>query len=164
MTPTFVAYPRGPRYAAVGFSVVLVVGSVLVGLALGPDVRSRFTAFQVVTLVVILGVMITFMCALGFSTVRVLPKGLWFRNGLRTHELPWSDVGDLRFRSGAPWPLVVLSGASAAGDHDTMMLMGIQGSDHDYARAQYDALREAVAAARQADRKDSEADREDGHG
>lgn len=148
VTPTFVAYPRGPRYAAVGFSLVLVVGSVLAAIALGPDARSRFTAFQVITLVVFLVVMVVFMCALGFSTVRVLPTGLWFRNGLRTHELPWSDVGEILFRAGAPWPLVVLRGASAEGDHETMMLMGIQGSDKDYARAQYDALRAAVAAAR----------------
>ncbi|HET7723592.1 MAG TPA: PH domain-containing protein [Propionibacteriaceae bacterium] len=151
MTPSFVAYPRGPRWAAIGFSLVLVVGSLVVGIALGPDVRSRFTAFQVVTLLVFLLVMITFMCALGFSTVRVLPKGLWFRNGLRTHELPWSDVGEILFRPGAPWPLVVLKGASAEGDHETMMLMGIQGSDKHYARAQYDALRIAIAAARAAE-------------
>jgi hypothetical protein len=164
VTPTFVAYPRGPRYAAVGFSLVLVVATVLTAIALGPDVRSRFTAFQVVTLLVMLAVMITFMCALGFSTVRILPKGLWFRNGLRTHELPWSDVGGFRFRAGSPWPLVVLSGASAAGDRETMMLMGIQGSDKAYAHAQFEALRAAVAAAREADRADREADREDGHG
>ncbi|HSN12671.1 MAG TPA: PH domain-containing protein [Propionibacteriaceae bacterium] len=151
MTPTFVAYPRGPRWAAVGFSLVLVVGSVLTAIALGPDVRARFTAFQVVTLLVFLVVMIVFMCALGFSTVRVLPSGLWFRNGLRTHELPWSDVGEIRFGSGAPWPLVVLRGASAGGDHDTMMLMGIQGSDGAYARAQCDALREAVKDAQAAE-------------
>ncbi len=155
MTPTFVAYPRGPRYAAVGFSLVLVIGFVLAAAALGPDARSRFTAFQAVTLVVFLAVMVTFMCALGFSTVRVLPKGLWFRNGLRTHELPWSDVGDLRFGAGAPWPLVVLAGASAEGDRETMVLMGIQGSDKEYARAQFVALRAAIAAAREADRHGS---------
>lgn len=149
---SYVAFPRGPRYAAVGFSGVLVVGAILASIALGADVRSRFTGLQVVTLVIVLIVMVTFMCALGFSTVRVKPQGLWFRNGLRTHELPWSDVGPIRFGSGAPWPMVVLKGASAEGDHDTVMLMGIQGSDKAYARAQYEALLVAVAAARQADR------------
>ena len=145
---TFVAFPRGPRYAAVGFSAVLVVGAIWAAVALGEQTRSQFTAFQVVTLVVFLIVTVAFMCALGFSSVRVQPQGLWFRNGLRTHELPWSDVGPIRFGAGAPWPLVVLRGASAEGDHDTMMLMGIQGSDKAYARAQYEALLVAVAAAR----------------
>ena len=145
---TFVAFPRGPRYAAVGFSAVLVIGAIWAAVALGEQTRSQFTAFQVVTLVVFLIVTVAFMCALGFSSVRVQPQGLWFRNGLRTHELPWSDVGPIRFGGGAPWPLVVLRGASAEGDHDTMMLMGIQGSDKAYARAQYEALLVAVAAAR----------------
>ena len=145
---TFVAFPRGPRYAAVGFSAVLVIGAIWAAVALGEQTRSQFTAFQVVTLVVFLIVTVAFMCALGFSSVRVQPQGLWFRNGLRTHELPWADVGPIRFGAGAPWPLVVLRGASAEGDHDTMMLMGIQGSDKAYARAQYEALLVAVAAAR----------------
>jgi nitrate reductase NapE component len=148
VTPPFVAFPRGPRYAAMGFSAALVVGAVWAAVALGAQTRSQFTAFQVITLVVFLIVMVTFMCALGFSSVRVEPSGLWFRNGLRTHLLPWSDVGDIRFGAGAPWPLVVLTGASAEGDHDTVMLMGIQGSDKAYARAQYEALLSAVAAAR----------------
>ena len=151
MTPTFVAYPRGPRYAAVGFSLVLVVGAITAFIALGADVRSRFTVIQVITLVIFLIVMVTFMCALGFSSVRVEPSGLWFRNGLRTHELPWSDVGEIRFVAGSPWPHVVLRGVSAEGDHDTVMLMGIQGSDKAYAQAQYKALLVAVDAARRAD-------------
>jgi Bacterial PH domain len=149
---SFVAFPRGPRYAAVGFSAVLVVGAVVASIALGADVRSRFTLLQVITLLIFLAVTITFMCALGFSSVRVRPSGLWFRNGLRTHELPWSDVGQIRFGFGAPWPVVVLTGASAEGDHDTVMLMGIQGSDKVYAHAQYEALLVAVAAAREAQR------------
>ena len=148
MTPTFVAFPRGPRYAALGFSAVLVVGAIWAAIALGAKTRSEFTWFQVITLVVFLIIMVTFMCALGFSSIRVQPAGLWFRNGLRTHELPWSDVGPIRFASGAPWPLLVLKGASAEGDQDTMMLMGIQGSDKAYARAQYEALLAAVATAR----------------
>jgi len=148
---SFVAFPRGPRYAAVGFSAVLVVGAVLASIALGADVRSRFTALQVITLLIFLLVTITFMCALGFSTVRVQPEGLWFRNGLRTHELPWSDVGEIRFGFGAPWPVVVLKGVNTEGDHDKVMLMGIQGSDKAYAHAQYEALLAAVAAAREAD-------------
>lgn len=148
MTARFVAYPRGPRYAALGFSLVLLIAFIAVGIALGPEVRSRFTAFQVITLAIIFGVMVGFMCAIGFSTVRVLDRGLWFRNGVRTHELPWSDVGDIRFRPGDPWPRVVLRGASAEGDHETMMLMGIQGSDKAYAREQYEALLAAVAEAR----------------
>lgn len=150
VTPTFVAFPRGPRYAAAGFSAVLVVGAIWAFIALGEDVQGRFTALQLITLVIFLTIMVTFMCALGFSTIRVRPEGLWFRNGLRTHELPWSDVGPIRFGDGAPWPLVVLKRASAEGDHDTIMLMGIQGSDKAYARAQYEALLAAVATARKA--------------
>ena len=150
MTSSYVAFPRGPRYAAIGFSSVLVVGAVWAFIALGADVRSRFTPLQVGTLVLFLLVMVTFMCALGFSTIRVQPQGLSFRNGLRTHELPWSDVGGFRFDEGAPWPLVVLKGASAEGDRETMMLMGIQGSDKAYAQAQYEALLLAAAVAREA--------------
>ena len=148
VSPAFVAYPRGPRYAAVGFSLVLVVGAITAFIALGADVRSKFSVIQVVTLVIFLIVMVTFMFALGYSSIRVEPAGLWFRNGLRTHVLPWSDVGEIRFSAGSPWPHVVLRGVSAEGDHDTVMLMGIQGSDKAYAQAQYEALLVAVAAAR----------------
>ncbi len=153
MTPAFVAYPRGPRYAAIGFSAVLVVGAVVAFVALGPEVRARFTLFQVFTLVLFLAVMVTIMAAIGFSYVRVDPDGLRYRNGLRTHVLPWSDVGEILFEPGNPWPRVVLQGASAEGDHDLVPLMGIQGSDHAYAFAQYDALREAIAAQRQTQRE-----------
>ena len=85
---TFVAYPRGPRWAAVGFSTVLVVGAVVAFVALGPEVQARFTAFQVVTLVLFLVVMVTIMGAISFSSVRVQPEGLWYRNGMRSHLLP----------------------------------------------------------------------------
>lgn len=148
MTPAFVAYPRGPRYAAIGFSAVLVVGAVLAFVALGPEVRARFTAFQVGTLVLFIVVMVTIMAAIGFSSVRVEPDGLRYRNGLRTHLLPWSDVGEIQFHPGNPWPRVILQGVSAEGDHDAVPLMGIQGSDKAYAFAQYEALRAAVAEAR----------------
>ena len=43
---TFVAFPRGPRYAAVGFSAVLVIGAIWAAVALGEQTRSQFTAFQ----------------------------------------------------------------------------------------------------------------------
>ncbi len=149
MRPAFVAYPRGPRYAAIGFSAVIVVGAVIAFVALGPDVRARFTGEQVFTLVLFLIVMVTIMAAIGFSSVRVEPDGLRYRNGLRTHLLPWSDVGEIQFHPGNPWPRVVLQGASAEGDHDVVPLMGIQGSDKAYAFAQYEALREAIAEQRQ---------------
>ncbi len=145
---SFVAYPRGPRWAAIGFSAVLVVGAVVAFVALGPDVRARFTGFQVFTLVLFLVVMVTIMGAIGFSTVRVQPDGLTYRNGLRTHHLPWSDVGPIQFEPGNPWPRVELRGASAEGDHDHVPLMGIQGSDKVYAVAQYEALLAAVNEAR----------------
>lgn len=152
MTPAFVAFPRGPRYAAIGFSTVLAVGALVAFAALGPEVQARFTALQVVTLLVFIVVMVTIMVAIGFSSVRVEPDGLRYRNGLRTHVLPWSDVGEIQFHPGNPWPRVVLQGASAEGDHDMVPLMGIQGSDKEYAFAQYDALREAIAVQRQTQR------------
>jgi hypothetical protein len=128
---------------------VLVVGAVLAFTALGPEVRARFTGEQVFTLGLFLVVMVTIMAALGFSSVRVQPDGLWYRNGLREHVLPWSDVGEIQFHPGNPWPRVVLQGASAEGDQDVVPLMGIQGSDKAYAFAQYEALREAIAVQRQ---------------
>lgn len=151
---SFVAYPRGPRWAAIGFSAVLVAGAVVAFAALGPDVRARFTALQVGTLVLFIVVMVTIMGAIGFSTVRVQPDGLTYRNGLRTHHLPWSDVGPIHFEPGNPWPRVELRGASAEGDHDHVPLMGIQGSDKSYAFAQYEALLRAVATARAAEGTD----------
>ena len=149
MRPTFVAYPRGPRYAAIGFSAVLALGAVIAFVALGPEVRARFTVFQVSTLVFFIAVMVTIMAAIGFSSIRVQPDGLWYRNGLRSHVLPWSAVGEIQFHPGNPWPRVVLQGASAEGDQDMVPLMGIQGSDKAYAFAQCDALREAIAVQRQ---------------
>ncbi len=143
----FFARPRAPRWVALGFSVVLVLGSLVGFFALEPTIRARFTAFQLVTLVVFVAVMVVMMCAIGYGYVAVQPTGLRFRNGLRTHRLPFEAVDGFRFEPGDPWPRLLVSSEFAT-NHEVYQLMGIQGSDGAYAQRQYQELVDAVEQGR----------------
>ena len=76
------------------------------------------------------------------AVLRADDAGLQFRNGLRTHVVPWSEVKAFRYRPGDPWPFVVVRGPI-----EQRPLLGIQRSDRDLAEAHVADLRARLAEA-----------------
>lgn len=127
-------------------AAVLTVGALVGWFTMPPSTRALFSAFQIVTLIVFVLVMDFVMLSVTTGYVRADESGLTFRNALRTHVLPWSTVGSIRFEPGMPWPSVMLADDFATDERDHYMLMGIQTSDGRHAVAQVERLRAAIAA------------------
>lgn len=138
--------PVRTRAFAVVLSIV-VAGAALMGWFLLPeDIRVLFSPFQIATLLVILGFMVTAMMLLAFSSVRVDDAGLVVRNGPFTRRVRWDDVASVRFRHGDPWVYLVLSGNPD--DPSRVALLGLQATDGPRTLAAVSDLRAALAARR----------------
>lgn len=141
--------PRASLRMGVSLSTSLVAASAL-GWVMTPDyIRDQFTPVQLLTLVFFLLIMIALALGLGLGYVRADDAGLQFRNGVRTHAVPWSEIKAFRYRSGDPWPFVVVRG-----DIEQRPLLGIQRSDRDLAEAHVADLRARLAEAYGVDRPD----------
>lgn len=139
--------PRASLRMGVALSTTLALASVL-GWVLTPDyIRDQFTPVQVLTLVLFLLIMIGLALGLGMGYVRADDAGLQFRNGVRTHVVPWSEIKAFRYRAGDPWAFVVVRGTV-----EQRPLLGIQRSDRDLAEAHVANLRARLAEAYGADR------------
>ncbi len=143
---SYVARPRLAALVAAGFSLVLVVGSVVAYLALDAQSRALVSGFQLWTLIFFVVFMVALMLSVAVGYVRADASGLTFRNGLRRHHLPWAAVAGIRYQPGDPWPYVLLDVEFAGDHHDRLMLLGIQSSDGAYAGQQVERLRQVVAA------------------
>lgn len=77
-----------------------------------------------------------------FAQVRAIPsrEGLEVHNLIVTRRLAWTQIVDVQFGSGAPWPTVELD------DFDTVSVMGIQRSDGPRATAEASRLAALVEA------------------
>lgn len=124
--------PVGARIVAYGASAVLLVVSVVVGVALPPEIT--FTVAELVTLALTLLAFLAVLHGIGRSYVRADDDGLEVLNGYRRHRVPWGVVRGISMNRGAPWPTLVLH------DDDRLMLFAIQGSDGAAARAAVDDL------------------------
>lgn len=120
--------PLGPRIAGTVAGSLLLVLFVVAWLAFDDETRSKFTAFQIGTLVVLWLCGASAMYALVRSRVVAERERLVIVNGYRRHELDWAQVLAVRLPPGAPWVTLDLA------DGEAMAAMGIQGSDG--ARAQ----------------------------
>lgn len=141
--------PRAALRMSVSLSVSLVFATIL-GWTMTPVyVRDLFTPVQLLTLLAFLAIMIVTALALGFSYVRADDEGLTFRNGVRTHVVPWAEVKAFRYRDGDPWPSVVVRGAI-----EQRPLLGIQRSDRDLAHEHVADLRARLAEAYGVDRSE----------
>ncbi len=130
--------PRRALATAVLLSAVLL-GAAWLGWALLPAaIQVQFTGPQLLTLAFFVVVMVVFMMSLGLSYVRLEEDGLTFRNGLRTHRLPWAEVRGFRFTENDPWAYVLLDG-----EPEQRPLLGLQRTD----RARAEAGVAALAAA-----------------
>lgn len=132
--------PGGARYVAYGVALILVLLTVVIGVALPPEIT--FTVFELITLALILGAALAMLHGVGRSRVIADEQGLQVRNGYRDHHIGWGDVVGFSMNTGAPWPTVVTV------DDQRVMLFAIQGTDGRRARVAVDDLRQRLASHR----------------
>lgn len=126
--------PTRLRLMAGLFSIGMTVLSFVGWILLPTEITDTVTPFQAITLLLVLAVMIFVMLSIAASMVRADGDGLRIRNGLRTHDVPWSRVHKLIMRDGDPWAYALLTpedGRPFVADLDAerLMLMGIQAND-----------------------------------
>lgn len=110
-------YPLRLRIVGVTLTVAVVVGTVVGWIALPTHLRAQFTPFQLATLVALLLAVLVVIGSVSFSYVEAGPKGLVFRNGLRTHRVTWDRVTRVSYRNGEPWASVwVMPGHPGPGE------------------------------------------------
>jgi hypothetical protein len=115
--------PYGARIAGGVLGGMLLLLVVVTWLALGDDIRSRFTLFQRTTLLGmgLLGFVAWY--ALMRSRVSADDDGVTVVNGYRRRVFEWSQVIGVNLRRGAPWAGMDLS------DGTSISMLAIQGSD-----------------------------------
>ena len=143
---TLVIRPRRLRRIAVSFAVVLAVLTGFGWFALPENIRLLFTLSQRLTLLALVAFLVLVMLALGLSVLRADADGLWFRNGLRTHQVPWSRVHQIVLRRGDPWAFVLLTPADGTPfsvdlDAEKRQLMAVQYGDGAAAQIGVEELR-----------------------
>jgi hypothetical protein len=131
--------PFGVRIMLWVVGSMLVALLVLVWIGLGDDIRSEFTLFERITLVII-GVLL-FITYYGLLRCKVVARadGLQVVNGYRTRRFEWSQVIGLSLPRGAPWATLDLSSGT------TISVMAVQGSDGARARRAARELRVLIA-------------------
>ena len=120
---------------------MLLVVCAVVWIHWGPDVRSRFTPFQKLTLVFIGVLAFGTLWGLIRSRVTASGDGLTVVNLYRSRRFDWAEVVGCTLRRGAPFAVLDLS------DGHSLPMFGIQGSDGTRATAAVRELR-AIAAER----------------
>ena len=128
--------PLGPRVVGVTVTVALVAVVAAGWFSFDAETRSRFTAFQELTLVFFGLIYLSLMFALVRCRAVAYADRLVVVNGYRRHEFEWAQIVAARLPPGAPWVTLDLA------DGETASVMGIQGADGARARA---ALRELKA-------------------
>jgi hypothetical protein len=143
---TLVIRPRRLRVVAGLFAAALAVLTLYGWFALPSEIRVLFTLSQRLTLLAVLAVLVLVMVSLAMSVVRADADGLWFRNGLRTHTVPWNRVHQIILRRGDPWAFVLLTPAdgrpfTADLDAEKRQLMALQYGDGAAAQVGVEELR-----------------------
>jgi hypothetical protein len=140
--------PYGARVAGIVLGGLLLLLVIVVWVALGSDIRARFSIFQRTTLVGfgVLGFVAWY--ALMRSRVSADDRGVTVVNGYRRQEYEWSQVVGVNLRRGAPWAGMDLS------DGTSISMVAIQGSDGQRAVRAVRQLRRLVAEHSRTDRND----------
>jgi hypothetical protein len=115
--------PLGVRLAVVFFGGLLAVVCIAGWIAVGPDVRSRVTAYQQATLVLFALATAAVGWALARCHITASRRGLEVVNGFRTHRYEWAEVLAVHMPPGAPFPTLDLA------DGTSRPAMGIQATD-----------------------------------
>ncbi|RNL64409.1 PH domain-containing protein [Nocardioides marmoriginsengisoli] len=130
--------PFGARMMGTALGVMLLVLTLAVWIAFGPDVRARFTVFQKSTLVFLGLIALGVWFALMRSRVSVDDQGVTVVNGYRTRHYDWSQIVAVNLRRGAPWAGLDLS------DGTSISAVAIQSSDGSRAQQAVRDLRRLV--------------------
>ncbi len=130
--------PGGARIVAYGVGVIMLVITVVIGVALPDEIY--FTPAEDVTLWLIIAVLLVLLHGIGRSYVRADDDGVEVLNGYRRHRIPWADIKGFAMNTGAPWPTLVTQ------DDERVNLFAIQGSDGAYAREAVAYLRNRLQA------------------
>ena len=134
--------PRASLRMGISLSSSLVLASILGWVMTPVYIRDQFTPVQVLTLLFFLAIMVAVALGIGLSYVRADDQGLTFRNGVKTHTVPWSEIKAFRYRDGDPWPFVLVRS-----EVEQRPMLGIQRSDRDYAEQCVGELRVRLADA-----------------
>ena len=142
----FVARPHKLRVLVVIAAGVLCALTAVGWFALPAEIRVLFSWSQRLTLIAVLAALLLVMVAAAASYVQADAEGLRFRNGLRSHQVPWDRVHKIILRRGDPWAMLLLTPAegrefSADLDAEKRQLMGIQAGDHALADEAVEELR-----------------------
>lgn len=127
--------PYGVRIAVFVLGGLLYSVALAIWIAFPPEVRAKFTFFQVSTIVALSLGFAAFGWGLARSRVEAREDGLRVVNGYRVHDLEWTEVLRITLRPGSPWAVLDLS------DGTTASVLGIQGSDGARAALQVRQLR-----------------------
>ncbi len=130
--------PLGVRFAAYLAGGLLIVVALVIWFAFPPEIRAKFTFFQLATIFALSAGAMTCGYALTRSRVDAREEGLTVVNGFKRRDLEWSQVLGVSLRPGSPWVVLDLS------DGTSVPAMGIQGSDGARATRQVKLLRALV--------------------
>jgi hypothetical protein len=133
--------PLGPRVVGAGVTIALTTVVAMGWFTFDAETRSRFTVFQLGTLVFFGLIYLTLMFALLRSRAEAHADRLVVVNGYRRHEYEWPQIVAARLPPGAPWVTLDLA------DGETASVLAIQGSDGNRARVALRELKALVAAA-----------------
>ena len=142
----FVARPHKLRVLVVIAAGVLCGLTALGWFALPVEIRVLFSLSQRLTLIAVLAALLLVIVAAAASYVEADAEGLRFRNGLRSHQVPWDRVHKIILRRGDPWAMLLLTPADGREfnvdlDAEKRQLMGIQAGDHALADQAVEELR-----------------------
>ena len=140
--------PLGARIAVFVLGGLLFAMGLAIWIAFPPEIRAKFTVFQLSTIVFLsLG-----FAALGWgiarSRVEARESGIRVVNGYRARRFEWSEVLGITLRPGSPWAVLDLSNGTS------VSAVGIQGSDGARAKLQVRQLLALVEAHSRTDRDD----------
>lgn len=130
--------PLGVRVVLAVLATVLVAVIAVGWVALPPAVRDAFTLWQILTLLVMLGVSLAGMYGLMRCRVVATATGVEVVNVFRRRQLAWPQILRVSQRPGDPWAVLDTD------DGTTVVVMAIQGSDGARARTALSQLARLV--------------------
>ena len=125
--------PQGLRIVATAALVSVIVLTVAVYIALGPELRTHFTLWQRISTVVMFVAAGVVWWALMRCSLRATDTQVVVTNGYRRYRYEWAQVVAIRFPQGAPWPTLDLD------DGTSRSVVGVQASE---GRRSREAVRE----------------------
>ncbi len=140
--------PLGVRLVGGVSALMLVALCVAAWIALGEDLRARFSLFERGTFVAVGLLGGAVWLALLRSRIGATAEGVAVVNGFRRRNLAWAQIVAIRLRRGAPWAEMDLS------DGTTIPVMAIQGSDGERAERAIREFRTVLTSLTSTERDD----------